>query len=189
MAFTGRKIQTPKNLIRSQKAMILLIKASDAEALVPADQTVKSMAVPRANILFFGLGEYDTVKAPTEDGEVIKDHDGNDIVLDKDLNGELTVLGKFENNELDDIEEETWTVVAADPKTVYAMDGFSSAAASMAAITAGQTFTAHEVFHKVKISGNSPNDYGTAQRSAFKFNKELESHSDGKFKGLTMTAS
>lgn len=188
MPWTGRKIQTPKTEVRSQKALLVLALSSAVESAIPANQTLKAMSVARANLTFFGLGEYETVKAPTEDGETIKDHDGNNIVLDKNLNGEMTVLGKFENNEIDDLEEETWTIFVCDPKTVYSMAGYSSSAPSMAAITAGETFLAHEIFHKVKISGNSPNDYGTAQRTAFTFNKELESNSDGKFKAITVTA-
>lgn len=187
MAFLGRPVQTLKSAIRSRKALIVLAKASDIEAAIPADQNTKAMSIARDKLLFFGLGEQETVSAPTENGETVSDHDGNEIVLDKVLNGEMTVLGTFENDDIDDIEDEAWSIFTCDPKTVYAMTGYASSAASMAAVTAGQTFVAHEIFHNVKISGNTPNEYGTAQRTAFTFTKELETNSDSKFKGITIT--
>lgn len=189
MAFLGKKVITPKGEIRAEKALILLVKTSSIEDLIPVDQTVKSMAIPRAEILFFGLGEYDTVKAPSENNESITDHDGNDQVLDKKLTGELTVLGNFEYNDVDDIEAETWSIFVADPKTVYRMAGYDGNQVSMAAVTVAETFLAHRIYHQIKLTGNATDEFGQAQRVPFTFTKELESNSDGKYQKITVTLS
>ncbi len=189
--FTGIAPQKSKAEIRSRSAIIMVMKATDFIALAPPDQSTKTIDISVAGsmpIYMVGVAEYKTVKSTVVGGESVQDQLKTTIEINKNLEGEATLLGTYENDALDDLENETWTMFLADPDSVSSMASWDPASQILVQ-TVGESFLAHEILDKVTINTGESGEYGEAQRTPMTFTKELESMSDGRFKAIVTSFS
>lgn len=193
MAFAGVAPSKTKAQIRSKSGMILLIDSVAFNAATaptqPGGGAAGAYTIAGASIKYLGVVEHKTLKTPINPGEVVTDQYKTELGIEKLYEGEGTLLGTYENSDLNELENGLYAMLIADPASVTAMTGFSSSAADMSGITVGQVFNVHTIKDKLSINVNEANDFGEAQRTPITFKHIMDDIEDGYFKNVNVTIS